>query len=159
MKRVIHVAVFSLFLALTVRAQGLDSPVLSEPPDVDIVVSPTVTLEWNNVNGAVSYELQISLFSDFSSLVNPNPVIITTNHYQIPEGVLSSFTVYYWRVKAISSTGSSNYSAAWSFRTAGTPAQEIGSLEVVVTIFLQTITLTLIRFKFFFKDWICITSI
>ena len=133
MKRFIHVAVFSLFLVLTVKAQGLDSPVLSEPPDVDIVVSPTVTLEWNSVTGAISYEVQISLFSDFSSLVNPNPVIITTNYYQIPEGVLSSFTVYYWRVKAISSTGSSNYSVAWSFRTAGTPAQEIGALEVVVS--------------------------
>ncbi len=132
MKRIIHVAVFSLFLALTVKSQTLDSPVLSEPPDVDIVVSPTVTLEWNSVNGATSYEVQISAISDFSSLVNSNPVVITTNYYQIPQGLLNPFTIYYWRVRAIGLTGSSNYSAAWSFRTAGTPVQEIEALENVV---------------------------
>jgi hypothetical protein len=35
-------------------------------------------------------------------------------------------------VRAIGLTGSSNYSAAWSFRTAGTPVQEIEALENVV---------------------------
>jgi len=132
MKKVLHVVIFIIFLVFSIKAQNLDSPILTEPPDVDIVVPLTTTLDWNNVNNATSYEVQISLYNNFSTLVNPSPIIVTSSCYQIPTGLLNGFTVYYWRVRAINASGTGNFSAPWSFRTAGTPAQEINSLEEVV---------------------------
>jgi hypothetical protein len=132
MKRILHVSIFIFLLAFSSKAQNLDSPVLTEPPDVDIVVSPTVTLEWDNVNYATAYEVQISLDNNFTSLVNSTPVILTVNYYQIPAGVLNNFTNYYWRVRARNNNVVGNFSAVWSFRTSGTAPQEITSLVEVV---------------------------
>ena len=67
MKRYIFPVFLIFYLTIGLKAQ--DSPVLTEPPDVDIAVSPTVDLEWDAVEGAVEYEVQISITSDFSSLV------------------------------------------------------------------------------------------
>jgi hypothetical protein len=121
-----------LFLVFSSKAQVPDSPILTEPPDVDIVVPVTITLEWNNVDNASSYEVQISVNNNFTTLVNSNPVIVSDNFYQIPAGLLNNFTVYYWRVRALNFNGPGNFSAPRSFRTAGTPPQEINSLEEVV---------------------------
>lgn len=132
MKRVLHVSIFILLLAFISKAQVPDSPVLSEPPDVDIVVSPTTTLVWNIVNNATSYEVQISPDIDFTTNVYTSPMIVASTHYQIPSGLLNNFTVYYWRVRARINNIAGNYSDPWSFRTAGTPPQEIVSLKDVV---------------------------
>lgn len=136
MKKILHVSIFIIIFTFTCKAQVPDSPVLSEPPDVDVVVPPTRTLEWSNVNNATSYELQVSLDNSFSSLVTVNPVIVTNNYYQIPSGLLNNFKSYYWRVRARNSNGAGNYSSPWSFRTSGTPPQEILSLEEVVECYL-----------------------
>ena len=137
MKRFILTSFLIFYLSIGLNAQTLDSPVLSEPPDVDIVVPLTAELQWDAVPGALKYEVQISTTSDFSALVNPNPLSVTNTIYQIPTGLLNSFTVYYWRVRAMNLSSVSEYSAPWSFRTAGTPGQEISSLEDVVDDYLQ----------------------
>jgi len=135
MKNIFHISIFILLLAFSSKAQNLNSPVLSEPPDVDIVVAPTATLEWNNVNNAASYEVQVSHDNNFSTLVTTSPIIVTENHFQIPSGLLNNFTPYYWRVRARNNSGISNFSSPWSFRTSGTPPQEIMSLEEVVELY------------------------
>ncbi len=132
MKNVLVYSIFVFLLAFSSKAQVPDSPVLSEPPDVDIVVSPTTTLAWQNVENATSYEVQISTYEDFSVLVNSIPIIVSINHYEIPEGLLSNFTVYHWRVRARNYNGPGEFCAAWSFRTKGTPPEEINSLQNVV---------------------------
>lgn len=135
MKRYIFPVFLIFYLTIGLKAQ--DSPVLTEPPDVDVVVSSAVDLQWDAVQGAVEYEVQISITSDFSALVNPNPMMTTNTNYQVPEGLLQPFTVYYWHVRAIGVGSIGPFSAPWSFRTAGTPEQEINSLEDVVDTYLQ----------------------
>lgn len=132
MKRFTYVVILILISTFTLKAQLL-SPVLTEPPDVDIVVHIPVTLSWDAVQGATSYDIQISLDNTFSSLVNPTPYTITSTSFTVPEGVLDGFTVYYWRVRARNLSTIGQYSIPFSFRTAGTPSQEINSLEQVVS--------------------------
>jgi Secretion system C-terminal sorting domain len=137
MKRLILSSLLIFLLCFGLKSQPLDSPILTEPPDVDIVVPLTVDLQWNAVPGAQTYEVQISTTSDFTALVNPNPITAANTSYQVPAGLLSPFTVYYWRVRAMNQNGPGEFSAPWSFRTAGTPEQEISSLEDVVDNYLQ----------------------
>jgi hypothetical protein len=137
MKRYIFPVFLIFYLSVGLKAQILDSPVLTEPPDVDIVVSLTTDLQWDAVPGAIAYEVQISTTSNFAALVNPNPITSVNTNYQVPEGLLSPFTVYYWRVRAIGESSIGPFSSPWSFRTAGTPGQEVNSLEGVVVNYLQ----------------------
>jgi len=137
MKRYIFPVFLIFYLTIGLKAQNLDSPILTEPPDVDVVVSPSVDLEWDAVSGAIAYEVQISVTNDFSALVNPNPITASNTSYHVPEGLLESFTVYYWRVRAIGASSVGPFSTPWSFRTAGTAEQEINSLEDVVDSYLQ----------------------
>jgi hypothetical protein len=137
MKRFIFSIFLIFLLCFGVQAQGLDSPVLTEPPDVDVVVPLTVDLQWDAVSGAQTYEVQISTTSNFAVLVNPNPINAANTNYQVPAGLLNPFTVYYWRVRAYNQNGPGEFSAPWSFRTSGTPTQEISSLEDVVDNYLS----------------------
>ncbi len=67
----------------------------------------TPTLSWYGVAGAVKYQVQISRYSNFSSLMRNVQVTDTT--YTTPTG-LTGGTTYYWRVRA-----SDNYGwGAWS---------------------------------------------
>lgn len=132
MKRFTYAVLLILISTFTLRAQLL-SPVLTEPPDVDIVVHLPVTLSWESVLGATSYDIQISLDNTFSTLVNTTPYTITSTSFTVPEGILEGFTVYYWRVRARNLSTVGQYSIPFSFRTAGTPVQEINSLEQVVS--------------------------
>jgi hypothetical protein len=145
MKRLKLVVILTFFPVLSLMAQPLDSPILSEPPDVDIIVQLPVTLVWDNVAGAETYEIQISLNSDFSTLVNSTPYSVSTTNFQVPTGVLNPFTVYYWRVRALNSVTSSLYSTPFSFRTAGTPGQEILALEYVVSNLLSSNSLSFVQ--------------
>ncbi len=131
MKRLTYVVILMLISVFSLQAQ-ISSPVLSEPPDVDIVVHLPVTLSWESVPGATSYDLQISTDISFSTLVNPTPYVITTNNFTVPIGVLEGFTEYYWRVRARIGGVAGDFSSPFRFRTAGTPSQEISALEVVV---------------------------
>jgi len=132
MKLKLLLLVSALFFSLNVYSQVPDSPVLSEPPDLDIVVPLTPLLDWTDVSNTNGYILELSASPTFSSLVAPLPALITVSQYQVPAGLLLPNTVYYWRVKAVNMFGSSAFSPTWSFRTAGTPFQEIGHLSDVV---------------------------
>lgn len=128
MKFKIILSFFVLILSVNVYSQVPDSPVLTEPPDVDVVVPLTPLMDWTDVTNASGYILQISTSPNFTSLA-PTPALLLVSHYQVPEGLLLPNTTYYWRVKAFNSYGSSAFSSTWSFRTAGTPLQEIGHLS------------------------------
>ncbi|KPK96162.1 hypothetical protein AMJ80_01530 [bacterium SM23_31] len=96
-----------------------EAPALSLPSNEAVGVSTSPTLSWNSSSGATSYTLQVSQYSNFSSYVfNQNVGNVTSK--QITG--LSEGTIYYWRVRASNSAGSSEWSNVWSFTTVPVPS-------------------------------------
>ena len=85
---------------------------LSPGNDSTNVVLPPV-LSWNASSGASSYTLQVSIHSNFDTLIY-NRGGLTNTSYQINN--LSLSTKYYWRVNATNKYGTTNWSnPVWSF--------------------------------------------
>ncbi len=94
-------------------------PALSTPANnaIDIAVNPTLT--WSTSTGAASYTLQVSTSSSFTSFIF-NDSTLTSVSQQITG--LTNNALYYWRVNAKNSYGTSTWSSVWSFTTTSTPS-------------------------------------
>jgi hypothetical protein len=90
------------------------APILSSPSNNSINQPTTLPLSWNSVNGATSYDLQLSLTSTFASTVLDQSG--TTSISQTMSG-LSNDVTYFWRVNAANATNESDWSSVWSFKT------------------------------------------
>ncbi|MEI6947587.1 LamG-like jellyroll fold domain-containing protein [Paraflavisolibacter sp. H34] len=91
------------------------APVLVAPADGATNVSQTPTLSWNTAAGATRYGVQVSEFSNFSTLAYSQENLGTTSVQ--PTG-LAGGKLYYWRVHAGNSGGDGDWSATRSFTTA-----------------------------------------
>jgi hypothetical protein len=91
----------------TTPSGPLPAPTLLSPAS-DTKFSPgqSVSLDWSDVSGAASYEIEISGANDFSSLAVDKTVTVS----QFAISTLSSSN-WYWRVRAKDSSGSPG---AWS---------------------------------------------
>ncbi|KAA9340723.1 LamG-like jellyroll fold domain-containing protein [Adhaeribacter soli] len=93
---------------------SLETPVLATPANEATAVPVDPTLSWTKSNDATAYQLQIASTADFSS-----PVVdqsnITAPSVQV--NGLANNVKYYWRVKALTSSNSSNWSGTWTFTT------------------------------------------
>jgi hypothetical protein len=120
---------FFIILSFTLNyGFAQDSPILSEPPNLDSFVPTTLTFRWQDLTGVLSYSLEIAVDENFSTMVGA-PINTTANFYTMPAGSLSPNTVYYWRVQGIFDIGPGPYSVVFSFRTVGTPSEEIENLR------------------------------
>ncbi|HEY9187445.1 MAG TPA: FlgD immunoglobulin-like domain containing protein [Ignavibacteria bacterium] len=89
---------------------------LISPNNGSIGVSLTPTFVWSILSGATSYQLQISnKANDWTSPIIDEPSI-NTNTY-ILQFPLNYNTIYYWRVRGISSSEIGEWSAVRSFST------------------------------------------
>lgn len=80
--------------------------------------SVTPTLDWSDVDGAVSYSLLLATNQSFSNiLIDQNGIV--NSEYNVPGGVLSENTLYYWKVNATDGVETSNWSSAFTFTTEG----------------------------------------
>ncbi|MDQ6689846.1 MAG: S8 family serine peptidase [Gemmatimonadota bacterium] len=96
-------------------------PVLSAPANGVTGVAVPVTLSWtaDPAGGTpASYTVQVSTSSNFTTLFLTRSV--TANSTSVTG--LAANTVYYWRVNATNTTGTSSFSGARNFRTATAPA-------------------------------------
>ena len=111
----------------TVKTVNLSSPANNS---TNIVLRPN--LGWTKMPGVLSYDLQLDSKSDFSTALKYN-ILATTGSgaetFNVPLHVLDSASVYYWRVLANSSRDTSEYSAAWNFRTAALGINNPGALS------------------------------
>jgi len=80
--------------------------------EVEVSINPI--LRWRKINEAVNYALQVSTQSNFSSLYYNNSSVADTF---ITLQNLSNSTLYYWRVNAKNSAGTSGWSQTFSFTT------------------------------------------
>ncbi len=91
-------------------------PELSSPADSASDVSLTPDLTWLTAADAVSYDLQVATDDAFSNLV-VQETGITGLQYSVTDGTLSEGVMYYWKVRANNTAGSSEYSSPFSFTT------------------------------------------
>jgi hypothetical protein len=115
------------------------APTLSSPANgaTGVALSPTVI--WNAVTGATTYHLQVSTSSYFGSTVFNDSTLTATSK---AVGPLAGATVYYWRVRAKNSYGTSTWSSVWSFTTIGLPpdAPVLSSPADGATIIVPSVT-------------------
>lgn len=89
-------------------------PTLATPADGSKgIATENSTLIWNNSVGASSYHVQLSKSNTFGTIVAEK----TTGANFMSPPVLENYTTYFWRVEASNSSGTSNWSDVWSFRT------------------------------------------
>lgn len=102
------------------------TPVLLTPANssFDVAVSPADFI-WNVIPQTTSYTLEVSRNPDF---VTPEyrQTGITNSNVSVT-GLLNG-ALYYWRVMAVGSYGSTNWSDTWSFTALPLPLPEVASL-------------------------------
>ncbi len=97
------------------------APVLVEPPNGAVDISTTPTLNWDSVQYAASFRVQLSTDSTFTIPPLINAGGLTFSQYNVPGGILSNNTTYYWRVNATNNAGTGPYSQVWRFHTVISP--------------------------------------
>ncbi|TSA16360.1 hypothetical protein D4R75_13585, partial [bacterium] len=90
------------------------APTLASPSVGATGVSTSGTLSWIASAGAASYRLQVSANSGFSPVVVDQSGITNTSFAM---SGLANNTLYYWRVNATNTGGTSSYSSTWGFTT------------------------------------------
>ena len=92
-------------------------PLLSIPDKGAILSAGAIRLSWQRALRAEQYHLQISLDSTFSSSIalNDSTIIDTSANF----ASAAQTKMYYWRVRSLSSSRSSEWTSVWSFGTKG----------------------------------------
>ncbi len=85
------------------------------------------TFTWSSSTEALSYHLQVSTDSTFTTAIIDRPAISDTT-FRLTG--LSYKTIYYWRVNATDAEGTSAFSTTFSFRSHVKPADFNGSGEI-----------------------------
>jgi len=96
-------------------------PALTSPPDTAAGIGTlinhsisNVSLDWETINGATSYQWQLDHDTDFSSVPSGFEDNTKASSVRLPS--LEPATTYYWRVRA-NEPALSPWSAKWSFTT------------------------------------------
>lgn len=118
---------FSAIHALDTLTEGpfafsvVDKVSLSAPANNATNIPLIPTLEWTKIGGVLKYSIEVSASSSMNDPYVYHVDATTeagTEQFKIPVNVLDSAATYYWRVKAISSRDTSDWSNTWSFRCA-----------------------------------------
>jgi photosystem II stability/assembly factor-like uncharacterized protein len=88
------------------------SPQLQLPADKSKDIPISTALTWENINGALSYELQVSNFFDFRYA---NTYELTQNSHTLTG--LDNNKLYYWKVRTNYGSEKSSWSQVFSFTT------------------------------------------
>lgn len=90
------------------------APTLASPSNNATGIALNPTLSWNASSGATTYSVQVSTNSSFTNLI-ANQTGITSTSFSL-SGLVNSL-LYYWRVNATNSAGTSGWSSTYSFTT------------------------------------------
>jgi alpha-tubulin suppressor-like RCC1 family protein len=101
----------------------IPAPQLKSPAANAADVSTNTFLNWNSINLASSYRIQLSKDADFSTLIINTSITDTLQ----AAGSLANNTKYYWRANAKIGEDSSEWSPTRSFNTAAKTLSELWS--------------------------------
>ena len=109
-----------------INAPAINSPVVggTGPGGYDASINPTFT--WGVIGGATNYEFQLAMDASFDSpIVDMSGADALGNVlvYKLDTMTLDYGTTYYWRVRAISATSETAWSAAVGFTTMAEPVE------------------------------------
>ena len=90
------------------------TPHLIFPPNNALNQPINITLSWTKNTQAIRYGLEVATDSLFNNKVFSDTTLVDTFKALVK---LARETKYYWRVKAIASYGSSEWSRVWTFKT------------------------------------------
>ena len=127
MKNLILIIPIILFAIIFYSCETNDSPVVSNeiPVNAPQLLSPdnnsTVStlqpeFDWADYPGASSYYLQISTDQNYNFLLLDSAGL-TSSNYSSPAGILNDSSTYYWRVKSINVSDTTDWSTSYSFAT------------------------------------------
>ena len=111
------------------------------PAAGSINVPVTPAFQWAPVAGATKYELQVSTTSAFTTLVGTT-VTTTAPVYAWTTPALSNSTDYYWRVRAITATGTSDYVTSIFTTGAAVTTPPVTSTQPPITITNTSVVVT-----------------
>jgi len=125
----IYGATWSTDVPLSVSPPSLPTPSLLSPPNNSIGISSNPTLEWSKIDNA-NYQLQVSTNGNFNTLeIDQDGLTDTTYSAQ-----LSDLTNYFWRVRAISNTETSQWSVTNNFTTSGKTSLSFDGVDDYVSV-------------------------
>lgn len=123
----------------------LAAPTITSPPDDATQTLQDVVLDWAPVDGAVSYDLQVSTEADFSqgSALTENRTGILGTRFS--PAVTYDNKSYFWRVRAIDMSGQatpwtaarSSFTRNWPDRPAAVYPAAAGAEEVPAPLYFQ----------------------
>jgi len=92
----------------------LEAPTLSLPTDASECIPLDDSFQWNAVDGASTYHLQVATDENFNTIINDlNNLTGTSQNFPL----LDIFTQYFWRVSASNSNSTSIWSDVWNYTT------------------------------------------
>lgn len=98
------------------------APRLVAPADGAVDVPVTVTLEWGEVAGAETYDVQLATTEDFSEIIVDETDVDSTS---LVVSDLEGGTTYFWRARAVNRAGASAYAGPFRFTVAtAVPVEE-----------------------------------
>ncbi|MBS1517895.1 MAG: hypothetical protein JSS91_07395 [Bacteroidetes bacterium] len=89
-------------------------PVLQSPANNSTVSTLSPVFDWDNVSDALSYILQVSKNNSFTDIVL-NVSGISVSNYSPAGDTLNDSTSYFWRVRGVKSTDTTEWSSVFSF--------------------------------------------
>lgn len=118
MKKILLSIVLATVYSLAIAAPGIFTPELVAPANNQTGVAPNVELDWQPVVGlpGLYYVIHLSFDEAFTS-----PVEFVTDLSSYRMAQLLFGTDYYWKVKAVDPSGSSDWSAVRKFTTVFRP--------------------------------------
>jgi len=122
----------------------IGSPVLTLPINNAIGQGTATAFDWDNVDGADTYALQVSTDPQFLTKVIEE-LNLNSSEYTAGPGVLNINTQYFWRVKASNNDSEGEYSEAFTFTTYTLPLLNVVFPQNVIIgadweVFTSTIT-------------------
>ncbi|MFQ5640415.1 MAG: LamG-like jellyroll fold domain-containing protein, partial [bacterium] len=94
----------------------LTSPEINEPASWATIALANLVFRWNDVQGASTYQIQISLDASFEQIVIGQAALTQT---QFSPNGLDAGTTYFWRVRAVNPSHTSPWSPVRRVRTEG----------------------------------------
>ncbi|MBK6347796.1 MAG: T9SS type A sorting domain-containing protein [Bacteroidales bacterium] len=98
----------------------VDKVTLNSPANNATNVELVPFLKWEKISGVLQYKLEFASNPQMTSSSTYSITATTTagpEQYKLPNNLLDSANTYYWRVRAISSSDTSNWSDTWNFRS------------------------------------------